>query len=63
MVDRRSPFRVEARRSSAAQKQFYPSVANYPNNRISWLRRGCYSPPKRSRFVPMWGCAQMQAGT
>ena len=27
---------------------------------ISWLRRGCYSPPKRFRFVPMWGCAQMQ---
>src|SRR5271157_3094524 len=58
MVDRRSPFRVEARRSSAPQTQFYPSLANYPNNRISWLRRGCYSPPKRFRFVPMWGCPQ-----
>ncbi len=32
MVDRRSPFRVEARRSSAPQTQFYPSLANYPNN-------------------------------
>ena len=30
MVDRRSPFRVEARRSSAAQKQFYPSLAKLP---------------------------------
>ena len=27
MVDRRSPFRVEARRSSAPQTQFYPSLA------------------------------------
>src|SRR5271157_1361058 len=62
MVDRRSPFRVEACRSSAPQTQFYPLLANYPNNRISWLKRGCYAPPKRFRFVPMWGCAQMEPG-
>ena len=62
MVDRRSPFRVEACRSVAPRTQFYPSLVNYLNNRISWLRRGCYSPPRRSRFVPMWGCAQMDPG-
>ena len=60
MVDRRSPFWVEACRSSAPPTQFYLSLANYPNNWISWLRRGGYLPPKRFRFVPMWGCAQME---
>ena len=47
--------RVEAppRKSSSI-----PQLANYPNNRISWLRRGCYSPPKRSAICPDVGlCA------
>jgi hypothetical protein len=37
-------------------------VSKLPKQPDFLLRRGRYSPPKRFRFVPMWGCAQMEPG-
>src|SRR5271167_106423 len=59
MVDRRSPFRVEACRSSAPQTQLDPSLANYPNNRISWLKRGLLLASQEASICPDLGlCAK-----
>ena len=62
LVDRCSPVRVEARRSSPSHKSFELSVTllNNPRLRSFRLKRGCYPPPKSLRFLSMWGCAQIE---
>jgi hypothetical protein len=62
VVNRCSPFRLEAHRSSAPPKQLSLSLRLPVYHRFLTSEEGDIRSPKSLRFAPMWGCPQTELG-
>jgi len=64
MVDRCSPFRVEAHRSSSSQKVVLTLLKRLPQTtEFLASKEGGTCTPGSLRFGSMWGCAQIELDT